>query len=135
METQECKSQWLLNKFACLLSQTGHLVDNRERNGQRRNGKKNPSHTVSSLSLLSDSHGPGNANIKSVANLNDIWLMMGVTFLSRSPGHPPNTKLLNLSEHFNRFFPLRLAFERDCLPLQICQEQERDWPCPGCCRW
>jgi hypothetical protein len=71
-------------------------------------------------------HGPRTAGIESVANLNDIWLMMEATSLPRSAGLPPYTKPLNVPEHFNSFSPLRLVFEKGCVPLQICQHQKRE---------
>jgi hypothetical protein len=52
--------------------------------------------------------------------------MSGATFLSRPPGLTPKTKPLNVPEHFNRFSPLSLVFEKGCFPLQICQDQERE---------
>jgi hypothetical protein len=69
-------------------------------------------------------HGPRTADIKSIANLNDIWAM--ATFPSRPPDLPPNTKPLNVPEHFNGFPPLILAFEKGCFSLQICQDQLRE---------
>jgi hypothetical protein len=84
------------------------------------------SHTVISLSLLSDSHGPGTPNMKSIANVNDMWLMTRATFQSRPTGLPPRTKPLNVPKHFNSFSPLSLALRRAVFPLHICQDQERE---------
>jgi hypothetical protein len=39
-------------------------------------------------SIMSDSHCPSTANMKTIANLNDMWLMIGATFLSLPPGLP-----------------------------------------------
>jgi hypothetical protein len=39
------------------------------------------SHIVSSFRIFSDSHGPRTKNIKSIGNPNDIWPMIGATFL------------------------------------------------------
>jgi hypothetical protein len=41
------------------------------------------SHTVSFLSLLSDSHGPRTENIKSIENLNDMRLEIVAASLPR----------------------------------------------------
>jgi hypothetical protein len=38
------------------------------------------SHIVSSFSLLSDSHGSWTINIKSIGNLNEMWLRIGAAF-------------------------------------------------------
>jgi hypothetical protein len=46
------------------------------------------SHIVSSFSILSDSYSPRITNIKSIGNLNDMWPMIGSTFLSWPPDFP-----------------------------------------------
>jgi hypothetical protein len=64
--------------------------------------------------------------MKSVAILNNMWLMIGATFQSRPTGLPPKTKPLIVPNHFNSFSPLSLALRRAVFPLHICQDQERE---------
>jgi hypothetical protein len=64
--------------------------------------------------------------MKSVAILNNMWLMIGATFQSRPTGLPPKTKPLIVPNHFNSFSPLSLALRRAVFPLQIWEDQKRD---------
>jgi hypothetical protein len=54
------------------------------------------SHIFSSLSILNDAHGPRTTNIKSIGNLNDMWPIIGATFLSQPLDVPSKTKPLSL---------------------------------------
>jgi hypothetical protein len=65
----------------------------------RKKEKSYSSHIVNSLNILSDSHSPRTITLKSIKNQNNIWLMIGATFLSWSLGLPPKTKLLSLPKH------------------------------------
>jgi hypothetical protein len=91
----------LLCSLLLSLSQTGPLSeDNRDRNGQGEMGKKGlPKSHCHFSQLLSDSYDPGTTNVKWIANLNDMWLMIAANFLSWPPCLPPKTKPLNVSKH------------------------------------
>jgi hypothetical protein len=72
-------------------------------------------------------HGPRTANMKSIAILNNMWLMIGASFLSWSLVLLPKNKPLNVPKHFNSFSPLSLALRRAVFPLQTWEDQERDY--------
>jgi hypothetical protein len=113
--------------FSCFLSQIGHLSeDNRHRNGQGE--MKSPADvTLSVLLATSVIHMvPGLQTTKSIAILNNMWLMIGASFLSWSLVLLPKNKPLNVPKHFNSFSPLSLALRRAVFPLQIWEDQKRD---------
>jgi hypothetical protein len=85
-------------------------MNKKEKEMDREKGKDLcSSHIVTSVSVLSDSHGPRTTIIKSIENLNDMWLIIGGNFPSRS-GFPPKTKPLSLSKHFTNSFLLKSCF-------------------------